>query len=320
MKKFTIYMGAMLVAALMAGCATPLGTVMEAPVDDMDVAEIAANLPDGKAMMYSHRYQSMQPNSTTKVGNDSSLTVEAAKDLVKFGNALGAADSTAKALADIGNKDRLIESTLVIADSPDIRAMRISDNKAAMIQNAKVVDVINNVTLVQDMDDDVQITITNPAEPASSNTPPVEPKPPGVVEPDPNASLDAISISGAKLLGPHKNVDPAKARITDVLANVTLSENGMTLDYVARDWPDNDSGIGGNIDGRVYMYWMDGDGLVGGHFDWKRPDAKSRDFKNIRTGYLDGRKPPVGSDVYIVLVTNKGDRRTNVIKADGVWQ
>ena len=82
MKKTGLLIIPLAAVLVFSGCATPLGTMMEAPVQDIDVAEVAANLPKGKAMLYSHRYQSLQPNTTTKIGNDSSLTVGAAKELV----------------------------------------------------------------------------------------------------------------------------------------------------------------------------------------------------------------------------------------------
>jgi len=317
MKTLTLIVAALACAVLATGCATKIGRVMEAPVDNIDVAEVAANLQPGMAMMYSHRYQSLQPNSTTTLGNDSALTTAAAKELIGFGVGLASAPSAASAVLD---RDRVAESALVIAKSEHIRDMRVSDNKAALIQQAKVVDVINNVTLVQGLDDDLTVGIaTNP--PAASPEPAPAPAPeiPLGPDPDPNASLDAISIAGAKLLGVHKNVDPAKARITDVLVSVTVNPGGIILDYQTNGWPDNDSGVGDNIDGRVYIYWFEGQEQTGGHFEWKRPGQTERSFSNILNGYLEGKKPPRGADLYFVLASNKGDRRTNVVKAEGVW-
>lgn len=135
----------------------------------------------------------------------------------------------------------------------------------------------------------------------------------------PPQSVDAIDITGATLFGPHKNKNPAKARITDTLISVRIRGDGIVMKYKTSGWPNNDSGIGENIDGRVYVYWQQGGKLVGGHFDWKRPNTKDREFKNIRNGYLDGNQPPKGATLWFVLMTNKADRRTNVVKADGVF-
>ena len=135
----------------------------------------------------------------------------------------------------------------------------------------------------------------------------------------PPQSVDAIDITGSTLFGPHKNKDPSKAKISDTLTSVRIRGDGIVMDYKTSGWPNNDSGVGANIDGRVYVYWQQGGKLVGGHFDWKRPNTKDREFKNIRNGYLDGNQPPKGATLWFVLMTNKADRRTNVVKADGVF-
>lgn len=153
---------------------------------------------------------------------------------------------------------------------------------------------------------------------ASTNAPPVVVIP-DQPQPGQPSNVDAIDITNVTLFGPHKNKNPAKARITDTLSSVRVRGDGIVMDYRTSGWPNNDSGIGANIDGRVYILWMKGDSVVGGHFDWKRPNAKDRSFENIRKGYLDGNQPPNGATIWFVLMTNKGDRRTNVVKADGVW-
>jgi len=323
MKKAGVFIGMILSAALLSGCAGGFGLVriMEPPMKDIDTAELAANLPKGKALHIDYNFESMQPKSSLSAGNDASLNLASITDLISYGAALQGADGTAKAFADIANKDRRIGVQITIADSDDIRAMRVSDNNTRLVQQGKIVDVVNRVVVTQTVP--VTIDPIDPVDPpvvVTNTVPPVKPVDPAPVEPDPNADLDAISIAGATLLGPHKNVDPAKAKITDVLTSVIVAFNGITMEYETQAWPNNDSPAGDNIDGRVYIYWRDGDGLVGGHFDWKRPDTKDRTFTNIRNGYLSGRKPPVGAELWFVLVTNKGDRRTNVIKGDGVWE
>lgn len=60
--------------------------------------------------------------------------------------------------------------------------------------------------------------------------------------------------------------------------------------------------------------------VVGGKFDWISSSRKTRDFKNLETGYggwtLSG--VPKKTRAYFVVVTENGKRRSNVVAAD--WQ
>ncbi len=320
-KSFIPVLLAAALTAILTGCASPLGgRTLEPPVQEIDVAEVAANLAEGKAMMFSHRYQSVQPNTTTTIGNDSTLTTAAAKELIGFGAGLGAAKSTAQAVADIGNKDRLIESTLIIAESSDIRKMRESDNQALLVQGAKNVDVVNQVTIVND-NPNVQIGIeTNAVGGVQTNAPEPVITNPALPPLDPLGDLDAIDIRGARLLGTHAKVDPAYAKITKQLTSADLRGGEVILDYETLGWPANNSGIGSDIDGRVYMLWYGADGkLTGGHFEWKRPGQGSKGIGNVLDGYLSGQKPPPGATVYFGLLSNDGTERTNFVQSKTPW-
>jgi len=134
------------------------------------------------------------------------------------------------------------------------------------------------------------------------------------------AAADAIDISGFIGLGPHKGVKPQKIKITRTIKSAKLTSSTLSFEHDPLKWPTN-SPIGADIDGRVFVFWLDGGKLTGGHYDWRRPGTRSKDLHNIRAGYLDGKRPPVGAQIWICFVndwTGGPAERTQVIYA-GKW-
>ncbi|HMO05535.1 MAG TPA: VCBS repeat-containing protein [Kiritimatiellia bacterium] len=144
---------------------------------------------------------------------------------------------------------------------------------------------------------------------------PPPPGPPPGPSPNPGIPADALDVSNAKLLGTHKNVKPVNARVTRRLNSADIDGSNVRLNYETLNWPDNNSGIGSNIDGRVYIFWLENGQVTGGHFEWKRPGQTSKGLSNIEGGYLEGKKPPRGATVWFCLMNNVGDERTNVVQS-----
>lgn len=135
------------------------------------------------------------------------------------------------------------------------------------------------------------------------------------------SGADAIDISGFVGLGPHKGVKPQNIKITRLIKSAKLTSTTLSFEHDNLRWPTN-SPVGQNIDGRVFIFWMENGKLTGGHYDWRRPDTRTRDFKNIRDGYLDEKRPPVGATIWICFVNdwiNGPAERTNVIECAGRW-
>ncbi|HMO03931.1 MAG TPA: hypothetical protein PKC67_02410 [Kiritimatiellia bacterium] len=152
----------------------------------------------------------------------------------------------------------------------------------------------------------------------ATNAPPVPPPPYPVdtnTTPElPDASLDALDISNAILLGTHANVNPAIADTTRLLTKSDITDGKLALEYEKLNWPlDNKNPEG--VDSRIYIFWKEDNQVYGGHFEWKRPDQNVKLLENIFANYL-GRKPPSGSDVWFCLVKNDGTQRTNVLKSN----
>ncbi len=141
----------------------------------------------------------------------------------------------------------------------------------------------------------------------------------GGSNPPPNGGGDAIpadelNVSNVVLLGNHKNVKPSNAKVTRRLNSANVEGSNVRLDYQVLNWPDV-SPIGSNIDGRVYIFWLEGGVPIGGHFEWKRPGQTLKGLSNIENGYLEGRKPPRGAKVWFCLLNNEGTERTNVVQS-----
>lgn len=131
-------------------------------------------------------------------------------------------------------------------------------------------------------------------------------------------AADAIDISAATLLSKHRNINVAILPIVHTLAGAATGDSAMRYKGAPTDWPTTEG-----IDARCYIFWREAGRVQGGHFEWHKPGGDSRELKNIFDGYLDGRKPPSGTEVFYCLVNNgalKGTptARTNVVPG-GVW-
>lgn len=142
-------------------------------------------------------------------------------------------------------------------------------------------------------------------------------QPPAPVPEPPSVSGDAIDISGATLLGPHRvKGNPAKARVTVNLKSAKMENGKMWLEYGSvPNWPNADGEPG--CSGRNYIFWKAGDVLRGGHWEWQTNGRRDRGLKNIYNGYL-GEVPPKHAPCWTVTVRNNMSERSNVV-ACGAW-
>lgn len=137
----------------------------------------------------------------------------------------------------------------------------------------------------------------------------------GATAPTAPRTGDALDISNATLLGPHKNVKPLDAVVTRRLNRAEVTgPNSMSLDYEKLGWPARKTNPAG-VHGRVFIFWENGGGIAGGHFDWLRDGTTTRDFKNIANGYLDGQRPEKGGRVWSCIVSDNGRERTNIVES-----
>ncbi len=135
---------------LVQGCALGSGRVartMEAPVRNIDVSTLSANLPEGKSLLFEYSYDSLQPGGDLSILNDSQLTLGGAVELMRAGAGLASRVGPYKVASDLVNKDRRLATTIIIADSEDIKSMRQSDNRARLVQNVSNVDLLNRLVV-----------------------------------------------------------------------------------------------------------------------------------------------------------------------------
>lgn len=133
-------------------------------------------------------------------------------------------------------------------------------------------------------------------------------------------SVDAIDISKAQLFGTHARVNPTKAAVTRDLHSSDVEKGGgaVRLSFEALRWG-TQSMKGKTVDGRVYLYWQEGEQVLGGHFDWHGQGQSVKTLDNVWGGYLEGRKPPSGARVWFCITDLECHERTQVVESKSRW-
>ncbi|HMP72354.1 MAG TPA: hypothetical protein PKE55_03740 [Kiritimatiellia bacterium] len=169
-------------------------------------------------------------------------------------------------------------------------------------------------------------TNTQTAAPPQANpdpqTNPTSPEQPGFPSPAPEIATDGrdqLDISGATLLGTHRNVPVKSARITRNLYAASIEGSNVRFSMDNLGWPVPGSPVGG-VNARTYIFWKEGGRVIGGMFEWQRPGQTVKTLQNIKGGYLDGRRPPRGAQVWFMLSNIPANERTNVILCQNPWQ
>lgn len=165
-----------------------------------------------------------------------------------------------------------------------------------------------------DLDDDGK-PVDTAAAPASAEAAaaPVQPE----VAVTETSVGDELDISGARMLGPHKDMVAQNARITRGMYAADKEGNLVQMAFEDLNWPSE--GSGKKLDGGVYIFWDDGGGIVGGLFDWHAVGQTAKTLENIHDGYLDGREPPRGAAIWFAIVSMDASERTNVKRSDSAW-
>jgi hypothetical protein len=129
---------------------------------------------------------------------------------------------------------------------------------------------------------------------------------------------DQLDFSGAIMLGPHKGVPVKSARITRNLFAASMSGGNVSFSMDNLGWPVPNAPVKG-VNARTYIFWREGGQLYGGMFEWQRPGQTVKTLKNISNGYLDGRRPPRGAQVWFMLSNVAANERTNVVLSQNTW-
>lgn len=130
-------------------------------------------------------------------------------------------------------------------------------------------------------------------------------------------TVDDIDVAKVKIIGKH-GMNPSKAQPTRTLHSVSDMGGNCRLSYDPLGWPTT-SAKGKTCDAGVVILWPEGDGYTGGWFDHKKVGQSVKTMENIFGGYVDGKQPPAGSQVWFYLISYDGKQRTN-IKAGWIWK
>lgn len=136
---------------------------------------------------------------------------------------------------------------------------------------------------------------------------------------------DDIPASAIRVIGKHA-MSPAKATVTRRLHSVADMGGNCRLSYDPLGWPTT-STKGKTCDAGVCIAWPENGEIVGGiltnaiggWFDHKKVGQSVKTMENIFGGYVDGRQPPRGAQVWFWLISYDGKQRTN-IKAGWNWR
>ncbi|HMO51238.1 MAG TPA: hypothetical protein PKA21_08940 [Kiritimatiellia bacterium] len=263
---------ALMVLFLMSGCAAfgPNGLrLVEPPVKNIDVAELSANLPPDKALLFQYRHMSIEPDSAVNVDNAATLSPGAMKDLIGFGAGLGGDLGAYAVLKSAIEKNRDIETLVVIADSDDVVKLRTSDNAAKIGSSQQSVDLLNHIVVEEPPAVTNAIVVTN--------APPVVPE---AGNPTNELPVNESEAFFRDLTWLRSDTTGPEAKVTKRLTFNSISPTGIRFqaDPLA-DW--------GNAElvGVMCLAVQRGGRWEGGKFDHVRADTTSRDFNNV-CGYI----------------------------------
>jgi hypothetical protein len=284
---------------LFTGCAAfgPNGLrLVEPPVKNIDVAELSANLPPDKALLFQYRHTSIEPDSATSVDNTATLSPGAMKDLIGFGAGLGGDVGTYAVIKAAIEKNRDIETLVIIADSEDVVKLRASDNAAKIGSSQQTLDMLNRIVVEEPR------VVTNVI--VVTNVPPVVPDVP--------APTNAVPVTGDEaffrdLTWLRTDTTGPEAKVTKRLEFTSISPAGIRFqaDSLA-DWGSAE------LVGVMCIAVKRGDGWEGGKFDNVRANTKDRDFKNV-CGYINVC-PRSGEPVRFWLLNYDGRQASNFIE------
>ena len=135
------------------------------------------------------------------------------------------------------------------------------------------------------------------------------PKPNPAPTPEPNPAPDTDVLRKIQWLGKNFSNAPETAR----LEFGTLTHNSFGFYPAApASWPVNGGEV--RVQGQVCLFYERGGQIVGGKFDWVRPNQMSKDLKNLRGGYYGHCMPKPGAKCWAMLVDVWGAQRTNLIE------
>lgn len=292
--------------------------VVEPPVKAIDVAELSANIPPGKALLFDYRHISVSPDSATDINNSTDLTIGAFKELANFGAGLGADIGPYAVLNNAVQKNRDIGTTVIIADSADILEMRRSDNESKISPSQKTLDIDNQLVITEPQapapslvipDQEPDSVVPNPVQDLSDpSTPSDDP----VLE-DINQVINELDPSQAffqSLIWLRNDPSGPNATVTKSLENVRVTGGDIFFDLEnIGDWPNENSPIGPQGHGVMCGAIKRGDTWVGGKFDHLRANTAQRDTKNL-CGYLDVC-PQSGDTVRLWALSYDGSQASN---------
>lgn len=138
---------------------------------------------------------------------------------------------------------------------------------------------------------------------------PPEPNPNPNPDPNTGENLDLSRVT--KWLG--ANYGNAKETIKMSSAIIIQGDSRVNFKFDPYSWPLNDDG---GCDAIACMFYIQGDGITGGKFDWIRKGGQTvKGLENVKGGYQGHSMPAHGTDSWFMFVSCDGKQRMNAVKA-----
>lgn len=122
---------------------------------------------------------------------------------------------------------------------------------------------------------------------------------------EPSSSFDLFKV---KWLG--DNFSDAVEDITLLTATITKSQHSFSPAAPA-SWPIKTVKV--PVQGIVCLFYERNDQIVGGKYDWLKPNQKSKNLENVHNGYGGHSMPSRGTKVWTMIVSVDKKKRSNVI-------
>jgi hypothetical protein len=123
---------------------------------------------------------------------------------------------------------------------------------------------------------------------------------------------DAIPVADIAWLGANYGAAP----ITAKLNGATMDANWLHLANSAPStWPTSvDRRTGKTLQAIACLFYERGNAIVGGKYEYCKPNDKDRSLHNLKTGYQGHTMPHSGAKVWAALVSLDGQQRTNIVE------
>lgn len=142
---------------------------------------------------------------------------------------------------------------------------------------------------------------------------------PAVAKPStaPAGQVDPVDIASFRCIGKNR-FTLRDAAVTRKLYTAKQAGDHALMSFEPLGFPVREGKK--RTDGGVAIFWLENGTLVGGIFDWHGVGQTRKTMDNIPSGYMEGKQPPEGADIWFCILAYGYRQRTNLCKAPEPWR